>query len=148
MRNGNDNLKSRSRKTRQKIQNTVSAKSPYNYGSKTEDSPLPLEQERDYIRARREIYHKSRLETEVALLKYSSIEKFEHSPKYMLTNQKMANSQLIESSQHSYTAHNAFQSKTYSNLRDISADSSDRQPHEQLKYQTSQVQQCDTQMND
>ena len=80
MRNSNDYHATGNRKTRWEVENTAPARPPYSYGSKPGESPLRLSQEREYIRERREAYHKSSLETEVALLKYSSVEKLQHSP--------------------------------------------------------------------
>ena len=63
------------RKSNWEIQNTAPARPPYTYGAKQGNSPLRTSQEREYIRDRRETYHKSNLETEVALLKYTDVEK-------------------------------------------------------------------------
>lgn len=57
------------------VQNTAPARPPQTYGHRHGNSPLRTSQEREYIRDRRETYHKSSLETEVALLKYTNVEK-------------------------------------------------------------------------
>ena len=75
MRNSNEYYSPGRRKTHWEVENTGPARPPYSYGCKMGNSPLRTSQEREYIRDRRETYHKSNLETEVALLKYSSIEK-------------------------------------------------------------------------
>ena len=76
MRNSNDQHSPGSRKTRWEVENSAPARPPFSYGNKPGESPLRTSLEREYIRGRQEHYQKSNLETEIGLMKYSSIEKF------------------------------------------------------------------------
>ena len=77
MRNCNDyhGFNGGRRKNHYDVENSPPARPPHTYGHKEGNSPLRQSQEREFIRDRREIYHKSHLETEIALLKYTDVEK-------------------------------------------------------------------------